>query len=133
MADLDDLVLGITDVVPDGMPHFREFLYDEIETRLPRDPEARVNVNLSGLAPGQAAAWHVHNGLVFFLVVQGLVTLQYEEGEETYQAGEVYTEPVGAVHRAFNPHDTLPSSIVGFWVTSADRPHFVNVGEPEWA
>jgi quercetin dioxygenase-like cupin family protein len=129
----DELRLRVTDVVPEGLPHFREFLYDEIETRLPRDPQARVNVNLSGLGPGQAASWHIHNGLVFFLIVQGIVTLQYEDTEETYRAGDVYTEPVGVVHRAINPHEDLSASLVGFWVTAADRPHFTNVPPPAYA
>ena len=127
-----DLVLQLTGLVPAGAAHVRRVIYDEVETRLPRDPEARVNVQLSELNPGQTASWHVHNGVVFFLVTRGLVTLQYEGRSEHYRAGEVYTEPVGVVHRAYNPHPTLPASFVGFWVTPSDRPHVTEVGSPSW-
>ena len=66
-----DLVLQLTGLVPAGAAHVRRVIYDEVETRLPRDPEARVNVQLSELNPGQTASWHVHNGVVFFLVDTG--------------------------------------------------------------
>ena len=128
----DDLWLTLTDIVPEGEAHVRQTVYDEIETRLPRDPEARIDIQLSELLPGATAAWHVHNGLVYFLVTRGAVSLHYEGRTEHYAAGDVYTEPVGVVHRAYNPHPTLPVSFVGFWITSADRPHLVPVGEPEW-
>ncbi len=36
------------------------------------------------------------------------------------------------VHRAFNPHSEIAASLIGFWVTAADRPHVTNVGSPEW-
>jgi len=50
------------------------------------------------------------------------VTLQYEGRSEHYSAGDVYTEPIGVVHRAINPHPDVPAAFVGFWVTAADRP-----------
>lgn len=127
-----DLLLRLTGLVPEGHHHIRHTLLDEIEARLPRDPEARVNVQLSELMPGRAAGWHMHNGVVYFVVVQGLVTLQYQDGVEHYQAGDVYTEPIGTVHRAVNPHPELPAAFVGFWVTAADRPHVVEVAAPSW-
>lgn len=126
------LRLALTGLVPPGARHQRHVVFDEIERRLPRDPEARVNINLSELMPGQAADWHVHNGAVWFLVVQGIVTLEYQSHAEHYAAGQVYTEPIGVVHRAVNPHSTLPAAFVGFWVTSADRPHLAAVAEPPW-
>lgn len=127
-----DLVLRLTGLVPHGGAHIRMTLLDEMETRLPRDPEARVNIQLSELNPGMTASWHVHNGIVYFLVVQGLVTLQYEGRAEHYTAGDVYTEPIGVVHRAFNPHPSLPAAFVGFWVTAGDRPHVTEVTAPPW-
>jgi len=132
MPDAADLRLALTGLVPPGGRHQRKVLFDEIEQRLPRDPQARVNVNLSELMPGQSADWHVHNGVVLFLVVQGIVTLEYQSHVEHYQAGQLYTEPIGVVHRATNPHPSLAAAFVGFWVTSADRPHLAAVAQPPW-
>jgi quercetin dioxygenase-like cupin family protein len=128
----DGLDLRLTGLLPEGAAHIRHVLYDEIETRLPRDPEARVDIQLSELAPQATASWHIHNGIVYFLLVRGVITLQYEGRAEHYRAGDVYTEPIGVVHRALNPHPELAAALVGFWVTAADRPHVTEVGEPAW-
>jgi len=133
IVDAATLTLQLTDLLPEGENHIRQILLDEIEVRLPRDQEARVNIQLSELNPGRTASWHVHNGVVYFVLLRGLVSLQYEGRTEHYSAGEVYTEPIGVVHRAFNPHPEIPASLIGFWVTAADRPHITETGEPVWA
>lgn len=132
-VDPDSLTLLIAGLLPPDGSHVRQTLLDAIETRFPRDPEARVNVQLSELGPGRTASWHVHNGIVYFVLLRGIVTLQYEGRSEHFSAGDVYTEPIGVVHRAFNPHPDLSASLVGFWVTASDRPHITEVGEPPWA
>lgn len=132
-VDADTLTLKTIGLLAADQPHIRQTLFDELETRLPRDAEARVNIQLSELNPGRTASWHTHNGVVYFLVLRGLVSLQYEGRTEHYSAGDVYTEPIGVVHRAFNPHDQIPASFVGFWITSADRPHVTEVGPPSWS
>jgi quercetin dioxygenase-like cupin family protein len=132
-VDPGTLALQLTGLLPPDGSHIRQTLLDAIETRLPRDPEARVNIQLSELAPGRPASWHVHNGIVYFVLLRGIITLQYEGLSEHYSAGDVYTEPIGVVHRAFNPHPDIAASLVGFWVTAADRPHITEVGEPGWS
>lgn len=132
-VDPTTLSLQVTGILPESGSHVRQVLYDEIEARLPRDAEARVNIQLSELNPGRTASWHIHNGIVYFVVIRGLVTLQYEGRSEHYSAGDVYTEPIGVVHRAFNPHDEIAASLIGFWVTAADRPHVADVGAPGWS
>jgi quercetin dioxygenase-like cupin family protein len=132
-VDPKTLALEIAGIVPEGGSHVRQVLWDEIDTRLPRDPESRVNVQLSELNPGRTASWHIHNGVVYFAVLRGIVTLQYEGKTEHYSAGDVYTEPIGVVHRALNPHSDIPASLIGFWVTAADRPHISETGEPAWS
>jgi quercetin dioxygenase-like cupin family protein len=131
-VDPATLTLQLTGLLPEDGSHVRRVLYDEIEARLPRDPEARVNVQLSELNPGRSASWHVHNGVVFFVVLRGLVTLQYEGRTEHYSAGDVYTEPIGVVHRGLNPHPDIPAALIGFWVTAADRPHVTETNAPPW-
>jgi quercetin dioxygenase-like cupin family protein len=132
-VDPANLTLQLTGLVAEEGNHVRQVLLDEIEARLPRDPEARVNIQLSELNPGRTASWHVHNGVVYFVVLRGLVSLQYEGRTEHYSAGDAYTEPIGVVHRALNPHLEIPASLIGFWVTAADRPHITESGEPLWA
>jgi len=131
-VDPDTLTLQTIGLLTQQQPHIRQTLLDEIERRLPRDAEARVNIQLSELNPGRTASWHTHNGVVYFVVLRGLVSLQYEGQPEHSSAGDVYTEPIGVVHRAFNPHSSIPASFIGFWVTAADRPHVTEVGEPVW-
>lgn len=131
-VDPHTLALQTTGLLPADGNHVRQVLHDEIEARLPRDSEASVNIQLSELNPGRYATWHVHNGVVYFVLLKGMLTLQYEGRSEHYTAGDVYTEPIGVVHRAFNPHSEIPASLVGFWVTAADRPHVTNVGAPDW-
>lgn len=132
-VDPDTLALQVTGLLPPDGSHIRETLLDAVEARLPRDPEARVNVQLSELAPGRTASWHVHNGIVYFVLLRGIITLQYEGRSEHFSAGEVYTEPIGVVHRALNPHPDIPASLIGFWVTASDRPHITEAGEPGWS
>lgn len=131
-VDPATLALQTTGLVPEGDNHVRQVLLDEIETRLPRDPESRINIQLSELNPRGTATWHIHNGVVYFVLLRGLISLQYDGRSEHYSAGDVYTEPIGVVHRAFNPHPEIPASLVGFWVTAADRPHISETGAPEW-
>jgi quercetin dioxygenase-like cupin family protein len=131
-VDPETLTLQLTGLLPEDGSHVRQVLFDEIEARLPREPEARVNVQLSELGPGRTASWHVHNGVVYFVVLRGLVSLQYEGRTEHYSAGEVYTEPIGVVHRALNPHPDIAAALIGFWVTAADRPHVTETNAPTW-
>lgn len=131
-VDPDTLALQVTGLLPADGSHIRQVLFDEIEPRLPRDPETRVNIQLSELNPGRTASWHVHNGVVYFVLLRGIVTLQYEGRSEHYRAGDVYTEPIGVVHRALNPHPEIPAALIGFWVTAADRPPITEVGAPAW-
>ena len=133
MIDPESLALQVTGLLPPEAAHIRQTLLEAVEARLPREPEARVNIQLSELAPGRTASWHVHNGIVYFVLLRGIVTLQYEGRSDHFTAGDVYTEPIGVVHRAFNPHPEIPASLVGFWVTASDRPHITEAGEPAWA
>ena len=131
-VDPATLTLELTGLVPEGGAHVRQVLFDEIETRLPRDPEAKVNIQLSELNPGMTASWHIHNGVVYFALLRGLISLQYDGRTEHFSAGDVYTEPIGVVHRAFNPHPEIPAALIGFWITPADRPHITETNEPPW-
>ncbi|MGH8957824.1 MAG: cupin domain-containing protein, partial [Acidimicrobiia bacterium] len=90
-VDPATLALQTTGLVPLGGNHLRQVLLDQIETRLPRGPDSRINIQLSELNPGKTASWHIHNGVVYFVLLRGIITLQYEGQSEHYSAGDVYT------------------------------------------
>ncbi len=132
LEEKDDLRLRLNDLVPPGQPHVRHMVFNEIYDRLPRDPEVRVGLYTSELLAGKRVGWHVHNGSVFFLVVQGEIELQYAHGTEYYRAGQAYTEPIGQIHRAVNPNPERSAIFFGVAITAADRDHVVNTGSPDW-
>jgi quercetin dioxygenase-like cupin family protein len=82
-VDPATLALKTTGLVPKGGSHLRQVLLDEIETRFPRDPESRINIQLSELNPGKAASWHIHNGVVYFVLLRGNITLSTRERPST--------------------------------------------------
>lgn len=54
---VDSATLALqTSLVPAGGNQVRQVLLDQIETRLPRDPESRINIQLSELNPGKTAS-----------------------------------------------------------------------------
>lgn len=42
--------------------------------------------------------FHCHNGAAFFLALQGVFEAHFEEGIRA-KAGDVYSEPIGKMHR----------------------------------
>ena len=61
------------------------------------------------LAPKGWTNFHCHNGATFFLALQGVFEAHFEEGILIRaKAGDVYSEPIGKMHRGHNPHETLP-------------------------
>ena len=72
--------------------------------------------------------FHCHNGATFFLALQGVFEAHFEEGIFIRaKAGDVYSEPIGKMHRGHNPHETLPYLCVAFCITAPDRDHVTNV------
>lgn len=126
----DDLRLQLTGFVNAEVPYYRNVLYEELYERLPRDPTVRIRVYTGEVAPGVATDWHIHNGPSFFLIVQGRVVIEYQDGSAEYRAGEVFTEPIGKLHRAINPDDAVSLVAFAFVATPPDREHIVNVTAP---
>jgi hypothetical protein len=70
----------------------------------------------------------VANGATFFLACKGCSRRISRRGILIRaKAGDVYSEPIGKVHRGHNPHETLPYLCVAFCVTTPDRDHVTNV------
>jgi quercetin dioxygenase-like cupin family protein len=126
----DHLRLQIAGLLEPGMLHNRVTRLEELYDLLPKDPTVRVGIYTSEIAPQGKTTWHLHNGAAFFLVLQGRVTIEFQDHTREYQAGDAYVVPIGVIHRARNPEPEVPFLCVGFAVTSKDRDPVVNVKEP---
>ncbi len=126
----ENLRIQLSGFLSSGMAHSRKMRFEELYESLPKDANVRVGIYTSEIAPGGATAWHLHNGAGFFLVLQGRVTIEFQDTTLHYQAGDAYAEPIGVIHRAVNPEPEIPFFCVGFVVTPKDRDHVVNVKEP---
>jgi quercetin dioxygenase-like cupin family protein len=117
-------------LLPDGAAHVRSLLYEGAYDGLPRDPSVTVSVYVGVHAPLSRTAWHFHNGASFFAVLQGRIEVEFADETLTHRAGEVYSEPVGKVHRAYNPDPELNFVCVGFNVTPPGLELVTTVAEP---
>jgi quercetin dioxygenase-like cupin family protein len=123
-----DMKLQIQGFVSPGQQLYRNVLFDQLYASIPKDPEAKVQIYTAELAPKGWTNFHCHNGATFFLALQGVFEAHFEEGILIRaKAGDVYSEPIGKMHRGHNPHETLSYLCVGFCVTAPDRDHVTNV------
>jgi quercetin dioxygenase-like cupin family protein len=110
-----DMKLQIQGLVPPGQKLYRNVLFDQLYASIPKDPEAKVQIYTAELAPKGWTNFHCHNGATFFLALQGVFEAHFEEGILIRaKAGDVYSEPIGKMHRGHNPHETLPYLCVAF-------------------
>lgn len=131
MADDDLLRLQTHGILEPGQAFRRASLFDTLYASLPRDTEARVQMYHYEIAPGGFTNWHLHNGATFFMVLQGQFEAHFEDGTIfRAKAGDVYSEPIGKVHRGHNPHASLANIGVGISLTSPDREPVTSVADP---
>ncbi len=121
-------------LVPAGATSARKVLYEEPYELLPRDQSVSVNVYVGVIKAGARNAWHYHNGTSFFAVIQGRIRIEFQDEVVEHVAGEVYTEPIGKVHRAENPDAEVDFVCIGFNVTAPEREMVVNLAgeQPPW-
>ncbi|HXV58442.1 MAG TPA: cupin domain-containing protein [Gaiellaceae bacterium] len=127
---MDAARIDFDSLLPEGAEHVRSLLYEAPCDDLPRDPSVTVSVYVGVHAPLSRTAWHFHNGTSFFAVLQGRIEVEFEDETLTHVAGEVYSEPVGKVHRAHNPDPDLNFVCLGFNVTPPGRELVTTVAEP---
>jgi quercetin dioxygenase-like cupin family protein len=114
-------------VPPDKLFH-RRVLFEGLYASFPKDPEAKVQIYTAEIVPKGWTNFHCHNGATFFIALQGMFEAHFEEGVLVRaKAGDVYSEPIGKMHRGHNPHDTIPYLCVAFCITAPDRDHVTNV------
>jgi quercetin dioxygenase-like cupin family protein len=94
-----DMKLQIQGLVPPGQQLYRNVLFDQLYALIPKDPEAKVQIYTAELAPKGWTNFHCHNGATFFLALQGVFEVHFEEGILLRaKAGYAYSEPIGKMH-----------------------------------
>jgi hypothetical protein len=124
----EGMKLQIQGFVPPGKQFHRNVLFDRFYYSIPKDVEAKVQIYTAEIVPKGWTNFHCHNGATFFLALQGIFEAHFEEGILVRaKADDVYSEPIGKMHRGHNPHETLPYLCVAFCITAPDRDHVTNV------
>src|SRR5215469_9047023 len=113
-ASSEHLRLQIAGLLEPGMLHNRVTRFEQLYDLLPKDPSVRVAIYTSEIAPRGATAWHLHNGAAFFLVLQGRVTIEFQDHTRQYQTGDAYAEPIGVQKQKLNTKPEIPFLCVGF-------------------
>ena len=122
-----DLTLRLTGYLKPGEELHRNVLLDALVATLPKDPTAKVQIYNAEIAPGGSTNRHQHNGTTFFIALQGVFEARFEDGTVLRaKAGDVYSEPIGKIHRGHNPHAEVPYLCIGVAITPADRDHVTN-------
>ncbi len=86
---------------------------------LPGVEGKEVVVKELALPPGHEGGRHQHTGPVYVYVVEGALTIETDEGEQTVAAGELYPEPLNVVMRGKNVSADTPARIVVFQINDA--------------
>jgi quercetin dioxygenase-like cupin family protein len=129
--ELEKLKLKLTGYTNPNVQLFRNVLFDQLCSSLPKDPQVKVQIYNAEIAPGGYTNWHCHNGATFFVALQGIFEAEFQEGILVKaKAGDVYSEPIAKFHRGHNPHPTVPYLCIGFCLTAPDREHVTNVEKP---
>ncbi len=129
-----DLRMKLDGYLSPGQSLHRNMLFDAMYAHVPKDPNAHVQIYNYEISPGGFTNWHIHTGATFYLTLQGLFEGHFEEGVLIKgKTGEVYSEPIGKIHRGHNPHAELPLLGIGIALTSPGIEAIINVEAPPWA
>lgn len=108
----------------------RKVFYSEIFDSLPKEPTARFTVYTAEVRPGEHLGWHIHNGVSMHFVIEGELVVEFQDHNEHYTKGDVFFEPIGAIHRGFNKHPTEIFRCVSILLTPPDRAEITPIKQP---
>lgn len=129
-----DLKMKLDGYLKPGQSLHRNMLFDVLYDFIPKDPKAQIQVYNYEIAPGAFTNWHIHTGATFYLTLQGMFEGHFEEGVLIHgNPGEVYSEPIGKIHRGHNPHAEIILQGIGIAITSPHIAPIINVEPPAWA
>ena len=94
-----------------------------IEQALPGVEGKIVSINHYTMPPEWVGGKHYHSGPTYVYVLKGTFIVE-EEGKpaQTFQAGELYVEPVGNPMKAFNKSADEPFELLVFQVQNEGEP-----------
>jgi quercetin dioxygenase-like cupin family protein len=94
---------------------------DVIKHRLPGEPERDITLVEVTYPPGTGSPQHLHANGVMAFVVSGTITSKVGEGpEQTFNAGDAWWEPEGAIHRVSrNASSTQSATLLAIYVAPA--------------
>lgn len=131
LSQLDpEFVLRLSGYATEEKPLYRGDLFDELESRIPKDPQVKVRFYIGEVYPRGRTAWHYHNALLYTVVIQGTITIEFQDRSVTYRPGDVFAEPMGVVHRGYNASDEIPMVGIAQSITSPHLDHTVSVKDP---
>ena len=91
------------------------------QAELPGMEGKEVVVKEFTLPPGFVGERHQHAGPVFVYVVEGELGIETDEGEQTFEAGTLYPEPLNTAMVGKNASADSPTRIVVFQVQDAGK------------
>src|SRR6478672_8075389 len=130
ITSMDTMTLKLSGYTGPGQELFRNVLFDQLFASLPKDPNVNVQIYNAEIAPGGYTNWHCHNGATFFIALQGIFEAHFQDHVLTAKAGDVYSEPIGKIHRGHNPDPEISYLCIGVALTAPDRDHVTNVATP---
>lgn len=97
------------------------------QSELPTMEGKEMIVREFTLPPGYVGGRHQHPGPVFVYVLEGELTIETESGTQTFQAGELYPEPLNAAMQAQNVSTSEPTRLLVFQVGDVGKPMMLKV------
>ena len=94
---------------------------------LPGVEGKEVIIKHFAVPPGFVGGKHMHPGPVFVYVIEGTLTVETGGKIETYQAGELYPEPLNSTMRGKNLSTTDDLEFVVFQVGDVGKPMMIKV------
>jgi quercetin dioxygenase-like cupin family protein len=103
---------------------------DGVPFAYPAGSQALVTAVEVTWPPGSATGWHRHDVPLFNYLIEGELTVTYEDGEvRTLSAGEAVIEAVGVAHFGANNADT-PARLISVVIGAEGVPYTVQLPEP---
>ncbi len=134
LHDYKGMKLQLDGYLKPGQSLHRNMLFDALYASVPKDPEVHVQMYNYEIAPGGFTNWHIHTGATFYLTLQGRFEGYFQEGKLIDgKAGEVYSEPIGKIHRGHNPDAEVTLLGIGVALTTPGVEPIINVEPPAWA
>ena len=85
--------------------------------------DRQVTIDHYTIPPGWIGGKHFHAGPVYVYVLEGSFTIEEQAKERrTFNAGELYNEPIGTPMQAWNLSASAPLKLVVFQVAPKGKP-----------